>query len=71
VTDTTDLEFYIQHGSEERYLEYKSSMVWTGNTTTKVKIAKAMMAMSNLRNGGHSSWHEGGEKRYLGSRWDD
>lgn len=27
-------------------------MIWTGNDTTKVKIAKAMMAMANLRNGG-------------------
>ena len=48
----TDLQFYILHGKEERYLEYKRSMIWTGNDTTKVKIAKAMMAMANLRNGG-------------------
>ncbi len=48
----TDLEFYIVHSKEERYLEYKRSMIWTGNDTTKVKIAKAMMAMANLRNGG-------------------
>jgi len=46
-----DIEFYIQHGKEERYLEYKGSMVWTSDDT-KVKIAQAMMAMSNLRNGG-------------------
>ena len=45
------IEDYIQHGKEERYLEYKGSMVWT-NDDTKVKIAQAMMAMSNLRNGG-------------------
>jgi len=48
----TDLQFYILHGREERYLEYKRSMIWAGNDTTKVKIAKAMMAMANLRNGG-------------------
>ena len=48
----TDLQYYILHGKEERYLEYKRSMAWTGNDTTKVKIAKAMMAMANLRNGG-------------------
>ncbi len=48
----TDLQYYILHGKEERYLEYKRSMIWTGNDTTKVKIAKAMMAMANLRNGG-------------------
>jgi predicted HTH transcriptional regulator len=51
MTDTTNLEFYIQHRKEERYLEYKRSMVWT-NDNTKVEVAKAMMAMSNLRNGG-------------------
>lgn len=50
--NATDLQFYIQHREEERYLEYKCSMMWTGNNTTKVKVAKAMMAMSNLRNGG-------------------
>ena len=48
----TDLQLYIQRGKEERYLEYKRSMIWTGNDTTKVKIAKAMMAMANLSNGG-------------------
>jgi len=51
VNGTTDIAFYIQHGKEERYLEYKGSMVWTRDDT-KVKIAQAMMAMSNLRNGG-------------------
>lgn len=49
--DGTDLEFYVVHGKEERYLEYKRSMVWT-NDLAKVKIAKAMMAMSNLNDGG-------------------
>jgi predicted HTH transcriptional regulator len=47
----TDLQFYILHGKEERYLEFKRSMTWT-NGLTKVKIAKAMMAMSNLNDGG-------------------
>ena len=51
VNGATDIAFYIQHGKEERYLEYKGSMVWTSDDT-KVKIAQAMMAMSNLRNGG-------------------
>ena len=46
-----DVEFYIQHGKEERYLEYKGAMSWSSDYT-KVEIAKAMMAMSNLRNGG-------------------
>jgi len=52
MANAADLEFYIQQRKEERYLEYKCSMMWTDDETTKVKIAKAMMAMSNLRNGG-------------------
>src|SRR4030042_1186043 len=51
VANKADIEFYIQHGKEERYLEYKGAMVWASDDT-KVKIAQAMMAMSNLRNGG-------------------
>ena len=51
VISATDTAFYIQHGKEERYLEYKGSMIWKSDDT-KIKIAKAMMAMSNLRNGG-------------------
>jgi len=50
--NATNLEFYVQHRKEERYLEYKCSMMWTGEDVTKVKVAKAMMAMANLRNGG-------------------
>ncbi len=46
-----EIGFYIQQGKEERYLEYKGSMLWNRDDT-KVKIAQAMMAMSNLRNGG-------------------
>ena len=52
MANETDLQFYILHGKEERYLEYKRAMIWKGNNTTKVKVAKAMMAMANLRNGG-------------------
>ncbi len=51
MTNGADIEFYIQNGKEERYLEYKGSMVWNSDDT-KMKIAQAMMAMSNLRNGG-------------------
>ena len=51
MANEADIEFYIQHRREERYLEYKGSMIWT-SVDTKVKIARAMMAMSNLRNGG-------------------
>lgn len=51
MANEADVEFYIQHRKEERYLEYKGSMLWP-NVDTKVKIARAMIAMSNLRNGG-------------------
>ena len=52
MSNGTDLQLYILHGREERYLEYKRSMIWTGDDITKVKVAQAMMAMANLRNGG-------------------
>lgn len=52
MTSETDLRFYIEHLKEERYIEYKGAMMWTGNDSTKLKIAQAMMAMCNLRNGG-------------------
>ncbi len=51
MTNDTDLGLYVTHGKEERYLEYKRSMIWS-NDLTKVKIAKAMMAMANLKAGG-------------------
>src|SRR3990172_7159792 len=50
-TGSTDLEWYIQHGHEERYLEYKGAMTWKDDGT-KVVVARAIMAMSNLRDGG-------------------
>ena len=51
VDGASDIAFYVQQAREERYLEYKDSMTWTRDDT-KVEIAKAMMAMCNLRNGG-------------------
>lgn len=51
MADASDNRFYVEHGKEERYLEYKSAMAW-GNDDTKIKVAQAMMAMSNLRDGG-------------------
>ena len=51
VNGAADIAFYIQHRKEERYLKYKGAIVWTSDDT-KVKIVQAMMAMSNLRNGG-------------------
>ncbi len=42
---------YIYHGKEERNLEYKQSMAW-GESSTKEKLTKAALAMSNLKEGG-------------------
>jgi len=53
-----ELTGYISHGKEETYLEYKSSMRWANKTKnkedkiTKYTIVKAMLAMSNHRDGG-------------------
>ncbi|MBM4453821.1 MAG: ATP-binding protein, partial [Chloroflexi bacterium] len=41
----------VYHGREERNLEYKSSMSWQA-TSTKAKIAKSVMAMANIPDGG-------------------
>lgn len=46
-----DLTTYIKYGKEERFLEYKAPMNWK-DLQTKVSIAKAIMAMSNLKEGG-------------------
>ena len=46
-----DLAWYVQHLREERYLEYKAAMSWTDDDT-KVKLAKAIVAMSNIGGGG-------------------
>jgi len=42
---------WVFHGREERNLEYKPSLNWKDDTT-KAKIAKAVLAMANLRDGG-------------------
>ena len=41
----------ILHGREERNLEYKSTMSWA-DASVRGKICKAIMAMTNLRDGG-------------------
>jgi len=46
-----DLIDLIQHGSEERNLEYKSSMSWNDNAT-KVKVLIACLAFANIPDGG-------------------
>jgi hypothetical protein len=50
MVDETILE-NIYHGREERNLEYKQTMSWT-EASTKAKITKCVMAMSNIRDGG-------------------
>jgi hypothetical protein len=47
-----DLGALIQWPREERNLEFKCSMSWT-DTTTKAKLTKSVLAMANLRDGGH------------------
>jgi predicted HTH transcriptional regulator len=37
---------------EERNLEYEQSTTW-GDKVFRVKIAKSILAMSNIRDGGH------------------
>ena len=48
---TDSFGMYVQHGSEERYLEYKGAMSWESDVT-KEKIAKAIVAFSNIAGGG-------------------
>ncbi|MCX5727047.1 MAG: putative DNA binding domain-containing protein [Candidatus Saganbacteria bacterium] len=53
-----ELKSYINHGSEETNIEYKASMRWYRNPTTKdekvanVKFIRTMLAMSNHIYGG-------------------
>lgn len=42
---------YIVHGSEETNIEYKDSMNWS-ERSTKLKLLRAMLAMSNQKDGG-------------------
>ena len=46
-----EIEAQVLLARELRSLEYKASMPW-GDSGTRAKIAKACMAMSNLRDGG-------------------
>ena len=47
-----DLSALIQFPREERNLEFKRSMDWT-DPATKAKLTKSVLAMANLRDGGH------------------
>jgi hypothetical protein len=47
-----DLSGLIQWPREERNLEFKSSMSWS-DSATKIKLVKSILAMANLRDGGH------------------
>ncbi len=46
-----ELQQYILHGQEETNIEYKDSMNWR-NRVTQCKIIRAILAMSNHKNGG-------------------
>lgn len=46
-----EFERLIEHGKEERNLEYKQSMNWS-DARTKAKLTKCILAMANLRDGG-------------------
>jgi hypothetical protein len=47
-----DLNDLIQWPREERNLEFKCSMSWS-DPSTKAKLTKSVLAMANLRDGGH------------------
>lgn len=47
-----ELTELIIHEREERNLEYKGSMNWSSNTT-KAKVTKSVLAMSNIKDGGY------------------
>jgi len=46
-----DYRDLIYHGTEERNIEYKSSMSWNDNAT-KTKVVIACLAMANIPDGG-------------------
>lgn len=46
----SEIENMIKYPNEERYLEFKRSIRWDGDI--RAKIAKSIMALANLRDGG-------------------
>jgi predicted HTH transcriptional regulator len=46
----SEIETLIKYPNEERYLEFKRSIRWDGDI--RAKIAKSIMALANLRDGG-------------------
>lgn len=50
MSSQNDLSYYVDYPSEERFIEYKKNAPWRGDS--KHKIARTIMAMSNLRDGG-------------------
>jgi len=46
----SEIETLIKYPNEERYLEFKRSVCWDGDI--RAKIAKSIMALANLRDGG-------------------
>lgn len=52
ITDD-DIDFVFNNLSERRDIEFKRSMNWDTSDRVKAKIAKNLMAFSNIRNGGY------------------
>ncbi len=50
MADRSELTELVEHGREERHVEYKESQRWDG---LKDKIAKTALGLANLRDGGH------------------
>jgi predicted HTH transcriptional regulator len=46
----SEIETLIKYPNEERYLEFKRSIRWEGDS--RAKITKSIMALANLRDGG-------------------
>jgi predicted HTH transcriptional regulator len=53
--DTTESRTLVYAGREERNREYKASFPWDRNTAgeTMARVTKSILALSNLRDGGH------------------
>jgi len=52
ITDE-DIKYIFNNLEEKRDIEFKENLNWTTNDAVKAKIAKSLMAFSNIRNGGY------------------
>jgi hypothetical protein len=50
--DVSQLYVLVGHGEQRRNIELKRSMSWNDNST-KAKVVKAILGMSNIRDGGY------------------